>query len=477
MLVLLGASSLTSEVAARASRFTSFAVNSLLLDWSFEGLQKGSELGYAVSRAGDVNGDGYDDVLVGAPHGTDTVDHEGVVYLFYGSPAGLADTPDLTLSMGEKGALFGCSVSSAGDVNGDGYDDVVIGARASKPGGAAFFYHGSDRGLSAHAVLSFSGDQRDGQLGAAVAGAGDVNGDGYDDVVVGAPQFGTGQGSQGWAFVLFGSTSGVVTTTAQIIQGHQVGALLGSSVDGAGDVNDDGYADLIVGAPRYDAAEEDEGMAVLYLGSAAGLATTSVWRVYGDQAEAYLGVAVSGTGDVNHDGFADIAVGSPGYDGVLPDQGLVQIYYGAHPAPDEVPGWVSTYEMQNARFGAALCGAGDVDADGVEDLVVGVPFYTSTPDGSGKDEPEAVMIYRGSELGLSLWYSWKLETAQSTTDFGSSVGIAGRVNQDRFDDLIVGAPNYKRETEPRGQAFVFAGAASEGMVSLIYIPLILRVTD
>jgi len=174
-------------------------------------------------------------------------------------------------------------------------------------------------GSPATAAATLQSNQVGAQLGGSVAGAGDVNGDGYADVIVGAPNYDSGEVDEGAAFVFLGSSSGVASgspaTAAATLQSNQVGAQLGGSVAGAGDVNGDGYADVIVGASGYDAGETDEGVAFVFLGSASGIASGSPAAagvaLQSNQVNARLGHSVAGAGDGNGDGYADVIVGAP----------------------------------------------------------------------------------------------------------------------------------------------------------------------
>ena len=162
--------------------------------WVIYGKENGDNLGWSVSAAGDINGDGFSDVIVGAPlYGPE---QEGTVFVYHGGEGGLNSIPDWTMGGGEKGIRFGNAVSGAGDVNGDGYDDVIIGAEDFKvdfgtsgepKSGAAFVYYGSENGLLDTHAWRVLAEAKEINFGRAVSSAGDVNGDGYDDVIVGAP--------------------------------------------------------------------------------------------------------------------------------------------------------------------------------------------------------------------------------------------------------------------------------------------------
>jgi hypothetical protein len=159
-------------------------------------------------------------------------------------------------------------VGTAGDVNGDGYDDAIVGASQYDNGqlfqGRAYVYHGSATGLSTTPDWTAESDQGRPQFGTSVGTAGDVNGDGFDDAIVGAPYY--GQDGQGRTFLYNGSATGLSSVADWTAESDQGGAQFGYSVGTAGDVNGDGYGDTIVGAPSYDNPETDEGAAFAYLG-------------------------------------------------------------------------------------------------------------------------------------------------------------------------------------------------------------------
>jgi hypothetical protein len=198
------------------------------------------------------------------------------------------------ITEGDQGAShFGSSVATAGDVNGDGYSDVIVGAPLHDNGetseGRAFVYLGSPSGLAATPDWIAEGDQAIAQYGFSVATAGDVSGDGYSDVIVGSPFYANGQSGEGRAFLYLGSASGLATTPAWIVESDQANAQLGRSVAPAGDVDGDGHSDVIVGSPQYGNGENGEGRAFVYLGSASGLAATPAWIAESDQANAFFG--------------------------------------------------------------------------------------------------------------------------------------------------------------------------------------------
>jgi hypothetical protein len=276
--------------------------------WTGEGDQEGAGFGHGVASAGDVNGDGYDDVIVGAPYFDGGQTDEGRAYLFHGSASGLEAEPAWVVESNRAGILFGYAVAGAGDINSDGWDDVIVGAPHYSNGefqeGAAWVYFGSGLGLATEPAWQVESDVAGALFGFAVAGAGDVNSDGRDDLLVGAP--GGGSAGQGAAYVYHGSGAGPLSTAAWVAEGDGAGDRFGHSVSTAGDVNGDGWDDIIVGAPLYDGGEADEGAAYAFHGSGTGLAESAAWMQQSDQAGAHYGWAVSAAGDVNADSYDDV---------------------------------------------------------------------------------------------------------------------------------------------------------------------------
>ncbi|MDX9751183.1 MAG: integrin alpha, partial [Flavobacteriales bacterium] len=291
----------------------------------------GTEFGYAVCSAGDLNGDGYGDIAIGAFEATLTLFEEGVVYVFYGSPAGITIAGHTVLPSGRAQANFGVSVAHGGDVNGDGYSDLVIGGNTYASHGshynegAVWVFFGSPTGVDPAGFQRFESDRPNTMLGFDVAGLGDINGDGYSDFVGGCSLYGNGHANEGAAYVFMGSAD-IATdgfTPVHILEPDWVTARFGSSVAGAGDINGDGYDDMVVGAYGYDLTTPNsaEGAIMVYYGSPTvvagvarpfGTAPTVVNPAPGQLFNAHVetgnyrtGWAVAGAGDVNGDGYSD----------------------------------------------------------------------------------------------------------------------------------------------------------------------------
>ena len=171
-------------------------------------------------------------------------------------------------------------------------------------------YLGSSSGLATSAAWTAESDQATAYFGYSVASAGDVNGDGYGDVVVGAYLYDNGSTNEGRVNVYLGSASGLSTSASWTAESDQAQAYFGRSVASAGDVNGDGYGDVVVGAHAYDNGEGDEGRVYVYLGSSSGLATSASWTAESDQAAAHFGESVASAGDVNGAVTGDREVGA-----------------------------------------------------------------------------------------------------------------------------------------------------------------------
>jgi hypothetical protein len=430
-------------------------------------------MGYAIATAGDVNGDGYDDLVVGAPRAQDLVYREGVASLFYGGPGGLATTPAWRVGGGQQGSRFGAAVAAAGDLNGDGYGDLVVGAADYNNGttstGAAMVFYGSRDGLSAAPDWSFVSTYRDANVGYAVAGGGDLNGDDYDDLLVGARWFTDNLANEGGVLIFYGSGGGLRAAPDLLLAGGQAGAGLGHAVAGGGDVNGDGYHDVLVGAPLYDQIGADEGAAFLHLGSPEGLASAPAWTAYGEQDGAWFGASVTLCGDVNGDDYDDLVVGAPG-DIRRVDRGALYVYYGSATGPGQLPDVVIVSGQLLSGLGSSLARAGDLNDDGYDDLLAGA--YSQEDD--QKDEG-GTFVYFGSPLGLHPIAGWAGWGDKAEVSYGFAVGPAGMANASGFPAIAIGAPDYKRDEKTKaGRAFVYYGPLEPRARSHIWLPLIVQ---
>lgn len=423
--------------------------------------------GSVVRTAGDVNGDGLSDLLVGDFNHSNGEALEGRVLVY----SGVADPPSLfanwTLNQSAiDNPNLGWSVA-AGDVNGDGYEDVLVGSPTwynftvggSTNNGLLMLYYGHATGLSPSYDWFYYGANND-QVGLSVATA-DVNGDGFADVLASAH---TAAGNTGQVRVWYGSASGPSVSGPNLnITGPDPGGYFGACIAAAGDVNGDGYPDVIVGA-NY--AEDpvsplaDEGRAYVFRGSAGGLVTTPIWARSGGQANAHLGTSVSGAGDVNGDGFADVVVGVPDFDTVdllsnpVPDGGKIIVAFGSPGGPSTESGRLS---LAPWRYGAAVAGAGDVNGDGYSDVIVGAPSATNTISGEG-----GAQVIAGASFGLG-GVVWTQYGGEAFGGYGSAVSGAGDANADGLSDVLVGAVFQDMGgPQDQGRAYLYKGPLPAG---------------
>jgi len=338
--------------------------------------------GRAVAGAGDVDGDGLDDVLIASSSSSLNGNSSGTAYLITGpaTAGGSLSGADATLYGWASGDALGQGVDGAGDLDGDGYGDLVLGApyesSGASYGGAAYVVSGPVTGATA-AVYAASGliyGTSSAYLGYQVAGAGDLNGDGLDDLAIGAPIAPDSAGlSAGAVYVFYGPIVGSTTDTRAdaVRTGVDSGGYAGHGVAGVGDTDGDGYADLAVGAPYNDTAASNAGAVYLVLGPVSGTGDLAAADaiVLGQDSSDWFGFHVAG-GDLDGDGLADLVASAP-YDGT--DEGAVGVLLGPLSGSLDVGDtdlWV-TGEDTYDYLGYGLGRLADIDGDGVDDLIVG----------------------------------------------------------------------------------------------------------
>ncbi|MGH9870254.1 MAG: hypothetical protein ACREAA_19105 [Candidatus Polarisedimenticolia bacterium] len=376
------------------------------------------------------------------------VDDMAAVYPIIVDP--LLTTPDWTGESNAPTALFGFSVASAGRLNNDEFDDIIVGAPEFDNGpsmniGKVFVYYGTATGPGAMPGWTAEGTQPNARFGHAV-GSGDVNGDLFTDIIVGSPLYNNAFGvGAGRSFVYLGSAGGLAVppTPVWIGEGDQPGANFGWSVAAAGDLDDNGTQEVLVGAPLWESigAEDREGRVSVYRWSAPSLIPMGA-PIQGNQNGAQLGFSVASAGKVNFDPFDDIVLGAPFYDTFAgADAGRAFVYTG----PGLVPLGVLNGTQGLAHLGHAVA-SGDVNNDGRSDVIVGAPHFDTA---FGADAGQAY-VYAGPGLVLI----WSGESQQGGAQLGASVAFAGDVDGDDYGDIVVGAPFQ----DGRGRAFLWRGS-------------------
>ena len=490
-----------------------------------EGVAELDSSGYSVSGAGDVNGDGYADLIIGADQASPGgITEAGSSYVVFGrasgfgaalSLSGLTGSNGFRLDGVSEGDSSGYSVSSAGDVNGDGYGDIIVGAYRASPGdvivaGSSYVVFGKAAGFGATLNLSSlsgaNGFRIDGAAttdfsGISVSDAGDVNGDGYDDVIVGAYSASPVSDNEGSSYVVFGKAAGFDAVVSLVglngsngfrIDGIDISDQSGGSVSSAGDINNDGYDDILIGASQADPGGLDAaGTAYVVFGKASGFTASFAlstvdgsngFRLQGLSTPGALGAAVSNAGDVNGDGISDLIVGAPSVSAGGSDfAGSSYVVFGRTTgfgadlnlaALDGQNGFRIDGAAVADQSATSVSAAGDVNGDGFGDLIVGA---RGVDFGSLQNAGAAYVVFGGPSFGASLNVTslngangYRLDGAADFNYAGYSVSAAGDVNRDGLDDVIVGAYGSDQSGQINaGTSYVIFGALPSTSVTRI----------
>lgn len=472
--------------------------NGLRLD----GVAAADRTGRVVSRAGDLNNDGIEDMLIAAVLADSNGVDAGTAYVVFGRSGPYP--PSLTLSSldgtrgfritgGGAGDQFGLAAAPAGDLNGDSIDDLVIGApyADTNDAGAAYVIFGRSGGFPASlSVTTLDGNngfrltaaQAGNSVGFGVSGVGDFNGDGRDDLAVGAPNFDvSGLSNAGAAFVVYGRNAfpasldlgSLDSSTGLRIVGEASGDFAGQRVTG-GDFNGDGRVDLVIGAPGRNLVEENVGSAYVLYGrpgplpailSVSSFDGSNGFRLDGLQAEDIAGYAVTMV-DINGDGMDDVIVASPYFDfEERPDAGGAYVLFGSSAVQPATRSLASISGPAGFRFeGEALSNssvqveaAGDVNADGFADLVLN-DFLAG-----GKGRGGGHVIFGRSQFSST----FRVADLDGDTGFtiagvesGEYAGISitgGDFNGDAVSDVLVGSPRRSVNSINSGVAYLVFG--------------------
>lgn len=439
--------------------------------WTTTEAQAGAYYGWSATDIGDVNGDGYGDVMVGGIFVGTPGNYTGSVFVFHGDATGIDTTPDWRADGDLPSTQFGKTVAGIGDVNGDGIDDVAVAA-PGYGGGAVFVWYGSETtglnggtpGTVANADWRADGIASNAQLGHSIA-ATDVDGNGINDLIAGAPGYSNDPTTfdEGAVFIWYGSESGLgddgtPANADWMAEGDFLSGRLGTTLV-AGHLNDDEYGDLAMGAlqaPGYDAYS---GYVWVVRGEAGGLTIPGLGAatpVGGGDANDRYGHAMA-AGDFDFDGIDELAVGIPGYTETLVSQGAVAVLKGT----SAVPVWFRIGASHNEEFGKSLA-AGKHDGDPFEDLLVGSPTWTdfvAMHSGAGQ-----VNLFPGSKVPiLSQEPVWSFSGNENIQRVGWAVAMVD-VNGDGASELLVSTPHDDDTFIDQGVAWIWPGVPGETTV-------------
>ena len=452
-------------------------------------------VGESVSGIGDFNGDGFSDVIVGSRFtNSNGILVSGASYVVFGKASGFDATLDFSALDGSNGFRLngvaysdssGAPISSAGDINGDGFADLLISAPGADPNGnysagSNYVVFGRAASFDATFDLSSLNGSNGFRLDGAASGdysstarsAGDVNGDGFDDLIVGAYGADPNGNLSGSSYVIFGKAAGFTASinlsSLDGINGFRLDGVaeydgFGGSVSNAGDINGDGFADFIISARGADPNGVPEaGSSYVVFGNTAGLNSTldlsnldgnNGFRLDGAVSRDYSGLTVRNAGDINGDGFDDLMVGA-GFQFDDFSSGVSYIVFGKASGFDAAMDLSTLNGINGFRINVdtdaeftfhehLMDSAGDVNGDGFDDVIIGA--LVADPNGINNAGSSYIVFGKASGfdemLDLSTLDSnsgFRVDGA-AASNYAGAVSGAGDVNGDGFSDLLVGA--------------------------------------
>lgn len=469
--------------------------------FQINGESQSNRAGRSVSAAGDINGDGIDDLIISASGQNAEL---ALGYVVFGTTSGFSNSLELSSLDGNNGFqvqskllndVYGREVSAAGDVNGDGVDDLIIGSPIANPNGPlsgacyVVFGRSGSAGFSSSLDVSnldgtngfqINGEPARNRLGVSVSAAGDIDGDGIDDLIIGADRPNNLFFDDGPTYVVFGRSQaeGIPPILELSLLNGSNGFEMstGRAVSGVGDVNGDGVDDVIIGASGasyvvFGKTGTAGFSSSLDLSSLSGL---NGFRISGETSGDKSGYSVSGAGDINGDGVDDLIIGAYRANSNGNDSGASYVLFGRRGISafgaivqlsllDGPNGFKISGENPEDRSGISVSAAGDVNGDGVDDLIIGA--YRASPNGEKSGASYVVFGRLGasgfssnlnlSDLNGSNGFQINGEAAGDYS--GVAVSAAGDINGDGWDDVIIGADRASPNGTRSGAGYVVFG--------------------
>ncbi|WP_378183441.1 gliding motility-associated C-terminal domain-containing protein [Aquimarina sp. SS2-1] len=486
--------------------------NSLIVN----GINAQDDLGFSVKDAGDVNGDGIADVIIGAPAVDNILEDVGEAYVVFGASGLNIESFDPSTLDGINGFIIrgtsansqlGKSVDGAGDLNGDGIDDVMIGVPISSGIGKVIVIFGSNSGFSSvyeeadidesNGIIISSDIERD-QFGDALSRIGDINNDGVDDIIIAAPSDDVIFSNSGRSYVIFGNSS-ISSLDVSVLDGNNgffingfaQSSGFGTKVSNAGDVNNDGIDDLILGFPNYDEGViTNVGRICVVYGNDSGFSSSvdlnmlnggNGFSIVGVEEGATFGFSVGTAEDFNNDGITDLIIGSPRKDynnGIrnIRDLGEAYVIYGRSSFPSLLTvsdlngtnsvtirgddGFELFSNVTSNNLGYAVDGLSDVNDDGITDIIV------SATRGGAANRGGVYIVFGSSahpdiinadDIFGTVGYQIFEDERFARQRFGHAVSDLGDFNNDGISDFTVGAIRSSSFISENGKAYIFYG--------------------